>query len=55
MTIKRSFAFLCNFLYTLRNGLGIVVDGVTNDEMVIDGLRTAIIIVTISIIQSKET
>ena len=49
LPLKRSFAFLCEFLVTLHNGLKIVAEGATNNETAVDKLRTAIIAGTVSV------
>ncbi len=53
MTIKlplqRSFAFLCGFIATLRDGLETVAEGATDNETAVDALRTAIIAGTVSV------
>ena len=49
LPLKRSFAFLCEFIATLHDGLKIVAEGATNNETAIDNLRTAIIAGTVSV------
>ena len=43
LPLECSFASLCAFIATLRDGLEIVAEGATDNETAIDGLCTAII------------
>ena len=49
LPLRSSFAFLCDFLATLRDGLNVVAEGATNNETAVDNLRTAIIAGTVSV------
>ena len=48
LPLQNSFAFLCNFVATLRDGLQIVAEGATENEQAIEDLRRDIIAGTVS-------
>ena len=48
LPLQDSFAFLCNFVGTLRDGLQIVAEGATENEQAIEDLRRDIIAGTVS-------
>ena len=49
LPLKSSFAFLCDFIATLHNGLNLVAKGATDNETAVDKLRAAIIAGTVSV------
>ena len=55
LPLQDSFAFLCNFVSTLRSGLELVAEGATGNETAVDELRTAIIAGTVSAGQGEGT
>ena len=49
LPLRRSFAFLCDFIATLHDGLNVVAEGATDNETAVDRLRAAIIAGTVSV------
>ncbi|MBQ6554125.1 MAG: hypothetical protein IJL89_02725 [Firmicutes bacterium] len=43
------FAFLCDFIAALHDGLNVVAEGATDNETAVDRLRAAIIAGTVSV------